>query len=313
MKKPVYVVEDVLNDLVTMPTVIAVARKHGISERTVRRIRDNNKTKMAPMIIEAKLDANPVAKAYVTPERVEEKSVAPEVEYEWTASKKHITIYEGDKTYNANNSHPRFQELLSMLLSNKVKEVVDIIDVKHAFIKINQGKVRIENETVFYGDIQISNGVTERILKLISDGKDPAHMVNFFEKLMENPSRRAVYELFGFLEHNDIEITEDGDFIAWKRVRSDYYDLYTGKMLNKPGTRVEVERWQVDEDSSVTCSHGLHVCAKHYLNNYYGGKGTILKVKVNPKDVVAIPTDYKNAKMRCAGYFCLEDTKTKNA
>lgn len=44
------------------------------------------------------------------------------------------------------------------------------------------------------------------------------------------------------------------------------------------------------------------------LNHYGSSSGTkIVKVKVHPKDVVSIPVDYNNAKMRTCGYEVIEE------
>ncbi|MGL4523819.1 MAG: homocysteine methyltransferase [Bacilli bacterium] len=295
MTKVKYDALEVLKDISTMPTIVSVAKKHGISERTVRRIRDANPVKK---VKEKKQEVKPV--------------VTYEATYEWSASSKHITIYKNGHPITVNNSHINFKEALKCVLDNKPDVALALIDIKTIVKNICQGKVKIENDVVMYDDIKISNGLTDKIVRRIQDGEDVSCLVNFFEKLMENTSRRAVYELFGFLEHNDIEIAEDGDFIAWKRVNKDYTDIYTGKICNRPGTTVSVNRWEVDENPEQTCSFGLHVCAKSYLSHYASHKGTILQVKVNPKNVVAVPIDYNNAKMRVCEYGSLKDMNTRN-
>jgi hypothetical protein len=59
-------------------------------------------------------------------------------------------------------------------------------------------------------------------------------------------------------------------------------------------------RNKVDEDKDRTCSHGLHFCSHGYLSNFSGEKVVVLKV--NPRDVVAIPADYNNTKGRACRY-----------
>ena len=64
-----------------------------------------------------------------------------------------------------------------------------------------------------------------------------------------------------------------------------------------------MDRDSVDADSSVTCSHGLHVAAFEYAHRH--GR-TLVAVKVNPVDVVSIPFDYNGQKMRVCRYKVLE-------
>ena len=63
---------------------------------------------------------------------------------------------------------------------------------------------------------------------------------------------------------------------------------------------VEMERNKVDDDKNNTCSTGLHFCGMSYLN-HFGGARTVI-VKINPRDVVSIPTDYDDAKGRACRY-----------
>jgi len=59
-------------------------------------------------------------------------------------------------------------------------------------------------------------------------------------------------------------------------------------------------RNEVNDDKNQTCSAGLHFCSQDYLNHFGGSR--IMILKINPRDVVSIPTDYKNSKGRCCRY-----------
>lgn len=100
-----------------------------------------------------------------------------------------------------------------------------------------------------------------------------------------------------------------GNFIAYKRVRESFRDIHSNTMDNSVGALVEVPRNQVDEDSSRTCSHGLHVANWTYAHTQFASSNpetdVMLEVEVNPADVVAIPADYNNAKMRVCKYKVL--------
>lgn len=223
----------------------------------------------------------------------------------WMANSKFLSVTIGSETYNASGDHPKFMEIISLLREEKYDEAMEMLNIKRGLERYVSGDLVIEGGTLKYKDLVIDSGLTRRIVDKMWNGEPFEPLVAFFENLMSNPSRRAVYQLYDFLEHNDIEITDDGHFIAWKRVDSNFKDMYTGQFDNSPGTIVKVNRFQVDEDPNVTCSHGLHVAAKSYIPHYGGGRGKVIACKVNPADVVAIPTDYNNAKMRCAGYEVL--------
>ena len=71
-------------------------------------------------------------------------------------------------------------------------------------------------------------------------------------------------------------------------------------MDNSVGKIVEMERNEVDDDKDRTCSTGLHFCSESYLNSF-GGERTVI-VKINPRDVVSIPSDYNDSKGRACRY-----------
>jgi len=137
-------------------------------------------------------------------------------------------------------------------------------------------------------------------VQMLQDGFPVDPLVAFMENMMTNPSFRAVNELYGFLEKNRLPITPDGHFLAYKRVRENYTDCHTGTMDNSVGKIVEMERNKVDDNQNNTCSSGLHFCSENYLKSF-GGDRTMI-VKINPRDVVSIPTDYNNAKGRACRY-----------
>jgi hypothetical protein len=118
--------------------------------------------------------------------------------------------------------------------------------------------------------------------------------------LMANPSARAVSELYGFLEKGGMPITPDGYFLAYKKVRANYKDCHSGTMDNSVGKVVQMERNAVNDDKDITCSHGLHFCSRSYLDHFGGDR--IVIVKINPADVVSIPSDYNDAKGRACRY-----------
>lgn len=156
------------------------------------------------------------------------------------------------------------------------------------------------------------NEVKGRLAHVICDhynqGLDAKPLENFVTKLYKNPSYRVVNQLFDFIEASrknagGFTITEDGCIIGYKKVRADFTDCHTGTFDNHPGKIVEMPRNEVDENPDKTCSKGLHFCAFNYLQNFGNSEwDKIVVVKVDPADVVAIPTDYNNSKARCCRY-----------
>lgn len=228
----------------------------------------------------------------------------------WSASNKFISITEGRKTINADSSHPNFKQAIEALVAKEFDKAIQLLNIEHAVSKYVKNNVTITNGQLFYQGVEIKSGLTRRIIEAMNKGEDFEFFLPFLENLMLNPSDVAIERLFDFLQANDIEITADGHFIAWKKVRSDFLDIYTGTMDNSPGKTLKMVRGLVNSDDNQTCSAGLHVCAKSYLNHYGTTPGNkVVRVKVHPKDVVSIPVDYASAKMRTCEYTVLDEVK----
>lgn len=162
--------------------------------------------------------------------------------------------------------------------------------------------ISIVNGRVQYKGEPIETVLSERMVSMLEQKKSMQYMVSFLDNLMQNPSFRATEQLYPFLEFGNIPITPDGHFLAYKAVRPDYRDIHSGKFDNSIGAKPSMPRNRVDEDPNRTCSSGLHVCSFDYLPSFAHANGHVMVVKVNPRDVVAVPTDYNNTKMRVCAY-----------
>lgn len=232
-----------------------------------------------------------------------------EEEVVWAGSSKFLSITVGRNTYAADKGHPSFKEALQFCVDGNFSAAINLINIEKAITSFVAGNVRIENGQLFYQDIEIKSGLTERIINDMQNGKDFKFYLPFLENLLENPSKTAVSRLFDFLEANDIEITADGHFLAWKVVTNEFKDCYTRKFDNSIGTTVKMPRTHVVEDENRTCEAGLHVCSRSYIKHFRYGNDRLVVVKVHPRDVVSIPVDYNNAKMRTCQYTVLQEVK----
>jgi hypothetical protein len=198
--------------------------------------------------------------------------------------------------------------IVSLCKGGSYTEAAALIDIKAVVTKALKGSAaELRGSNVYYKDEIVNSLLAKRILTLTKEGFDASPLLLFLENLMSNPSKRAVDELYGFLEVSKLPITDDGHFLAYKSVRDNYKDHYSGTMDNSVGAIVSMERNAVDEDKDRTCSSGLHFAAHEYAEGFGGGKMVVLKI--NPRDVVAIPSDYSNQKGRCSTYEVLEEVE----
>jgi len=167
------------------------------------------------------------------------------------------------------------------------------------------GGVEVKNGRIYVDGKLIDNLITQRILWAISEGYDATPQIKFMQKAYKNPLQSGIDGLWKFVEHNKMAVTPDGNLLAYKVVTSDYRDVHTHAISNKLGDTPWMARESVDPNPNNTCSRGLHVCAFDYINQF--GGDIVIMVEINPADVVAVPTDYRNTKMRVCRYTVIED------
>ena len=211
-----------------------------------------------------------------------------------------IVVVINNQPHTISRTHITYQKVLDAIKANDWATVQDVIEPKKVVINYGKGNVEVQGDKLFWRGAEMHNALTTRMISMLQEGFPVEPLVLFMENLMSNPSKRAVDELYGFLEKNNLPITPDGHFLAYKKVRSDYMDCHSGTFDNSVGKVCEMERNQVDDDKDRTCSAGLHFCSQEYLN-HFGGEHTMI-LKINPRDVVSIPSDYNNSKGRCSRY-----------
>lgn len=229
-----------------------------------------------------------------------------------------VTLYLNSECLTVATDHPNYNKIVEKIKANDFDGLEVLINIAKAVTQYTSNRVTIQNGQIFYSGFAVHNTLTDRILKMMSEGFKFDHMVKFLENLMQNSSARAVNETYWFLENYGLPITEDGCFLAYKAVRNNYTDIYSGKFNNAVGAIVSMPRNQVDDNYGVDCSNGLHVGALDYVVGYgHFKKGEapaadgnrLLIVKVNPKDVVSVPRYEGHTKMRVCEYTVVSEIK----
>lgn len=214
-----------------------------------------------------------------------------------------ITVVFNGDVHTIGRSHPCFTDILAAVRNEDLDRIGQVLDIASMIIEWSSNVLSIQKGQIYYNDKPVHNVVASKILDAMSQGVNVDPLVMFLENILDNPSKTAQDELYLFLQHNNLSITKDGHFLAYKHVRENYTDHHTGKIDNYIGQVVQMERGEVDDNRECTCSSGLHFCGYSYIESMYGSiPGHTMIVKINPRDVVSIPSDYDNAKGRCCKY-----------
>lgn len=225
------------------------------------------------------------------------------------------------------DTHVNFETIKSGLLRGDSEEsglytladaATKVADTLHRLSE----RVTIKGDTVYFDGDPMETRLTRHIVEMIKSGDENfAGYVAFLENVQANPSKASRKALFKFLDKHDLVITDDGCFIGYKGIGDDglsitvghedvtvtlpdgTVEVHKGRIPNPVGAVVEMPRSLVDDNRDVACSVGLHVGEYSYATGF-GQK--LLTVKVNPRDVVSVPSDSNDQKIRTHRYTVLE-------
>jgi hypothetical protein len=242
-----------------------------------------------------------------------------------------------NQQHTINTSHIGYDKIREAIKTGDWETVKKTVNPEKIVLEFGAGNIEVKGNRLFWQGRELKNALTTKIIAMIEEGFGVEPLVNFMDNLMQNPSMTAVNELYRFLEVGNLPITPDGCFLAFKKIRDDYMDVHSGTVLNKPAalltederaampmkggrrnettvdvvndeTVVSMPRNAVDDQRHNTCSDGLHFCSLGYLRHFGGGRVVILKI--NPADVVSIPSDYNDTKGRTWRYIVVGELET---
>lgn len=226
------------------------------------------------------------------------------------------------KTYVFGRSHAHYDRLLHCMRANNVEHFEVLHDLGAAMESYCQGACKISGDKLVWDGHPMPDLFTERVTDMRGQGVDFTPMLNFLDNLSDNPSDKSVVELFDFMQHKDLPLTPDGHFLAYKAVRGDFRDKYSGTIDNSVGSVCEVSRSEVNQNRDQHCGSGLHVGSIDYVLGYGSGftrngdtvdfkdgGDQIVVCKVNPRDVVSVPSDARFQKLRTCRYEVVQVLK----
>lgn len=233
----------------------------------------------------------------------------------YTKHDRGLTLFYDGKSRTVSSDDQNYSKILDALrekkfdVARKLMSVGETIAEAAASVANGKQRITIEGNRVMYTDgvgskRELLGPLVDRIIDSVTSGATAASikpLMLFMDNLQKNRLKDIREELYQFMQSGKMPITQDGCFLAYKKVRADYKDCHSGTMDNSPGKLVQMKPEDVDTDRHNLCSRGLHFCSRSYLSSF-GGQRTVV-VKVNPRFVFAIPTDYNNAKGRASEYY----------
>ncbi len=206
-------------------------------------------------------------------------------------------IFNDGSVLPLSSNSARFNAVRDALTQGNFQDACDYVDAASLIARKTKGVFEVVNGCVMIDNEDLPPSLSDRLLAFIEQDIETTPLVNYWLNLRDNPNPDSKASLFDYNEANDSSITVDGCFIAFKRINDQFRDHFTDTVDWSPGSRPHMNRKDCDEDRNNTCSKGLHVATFNYAMNAFRN-GPMVEVKVNPRDVVAVPFEYHSEKMR---------------
>lgn len=240
-----------------------------------------------------------------------------------------LTAVIDGSVFTVDKSHDNYNELLEYFKTSDKDNFLKFYKQTKKEVTVEpiiKGTVlTFDGSDLYYNGNKLHHTYVDRIVSARENGFPIEPMLKFFENLLQNPSQRSLEELPDFLMNRNLPITEDGCFLAYKSVSSDWYSKASGsltlisgkadsngRIFNGVGEVIECLRNEVDDERGNECSKGLHVGGLAYSGPggwYNSSTDKVVIVKVNPKDVVSVPKDHDAQKVRTCRYEVVEEFK----
>lgn len=237
-----------------------------------------------------------------------------------TDSTQAVAVFVDGELLQATSDHPNWDKIIEAVKAGD-ERVAGLFEFGKAVVKGFQRfseRVTYSGGTLFFDNDPVDNSLAKRVVKFYNEDLDYGPLVAFFEKVSQNPEEHSREQLYRWLEAHDFAITDDGDIVAYKGVSTGVNaqfqsqnsgtaivngEVQNGRIQQNFGDVVEMPRSEVQHDPSRGCHTGLHVGNWSYASTF--ADQTIL-VLVNPRDVVSVPTDSYDQKMRVCRYMVLQ-------
>jgi len=219
--------------------------------------------------------------------------------YNFTMTNDSLVVITGNGPVTVKKGSANFNLLRQALLEGLDDKVPKLLTVTSSVENWLEGEFTFKGETLYYKTEKVDSTFAQRAREAAAAGISAKPLLRFWARLQENPSFRSVQQLWSFMSHAGIPITEDGCFLAYKGVRNNFMDEHTGTVCNKPGTSHRMARNKISDDPQVPCHYGYHVGSTSYATSF--GSKTVI-CKVSPTDVVCVPYDHSQQKMRVCSY-----------
>lgn len=218
-----------------------------------------------------------------------------------------LTFVLANRTYSINKNDPFFLQAVAAYAKGDWDTVLSFVDRPQYLVKYSEGRVKVVDGAVLYDDQPIHGYVVDKILAFMEAALPIGPIVRFLDDLQNAKAEHVKEDLYKFLELNDLPLTDDGGFLAYKQVKADGSPFFIAgtNIVYKVGETYEMEYKDCDTSRDECGRQGWHCGNRSFwgAGNFdakgdYTGNGRMLMVKLMPSWVVSVPSSASGSKLR---------------
>lgn len=230
-----------------------------------------------------------------------------------------VILDNGMEIKTARADHPKWNDILAAYKVSPINPILEnLLSMKAVVEEYSSGQLSVTSAGVTYCGLPLHTVDAQRVMAFMREGLPYFPIANYIVRKMNNPSQRAIQELYPFLEHGGMTLTPEGKIIAYKGVQNDFWSVQgnketivlqgkvneQGQIWNGIGETIEVKRSCVCDDFRQPCGPGLHVGSLSYAK---GHGARVILIEFDPADAVSIPLDCSCMKCRVCKYKVVGD------
>lgn len=180
-------------------------------------------------------------------------------------------------------------------------------------------------ELLYRGQAYDNQVVIDHVMRMLDAGIKAKPLLNFLEKVNNNPNPESVKDLWTFMTNSGLAITDEGDVLAFKYVDkvsemsegsdktrlmemgAEYTDGHSNRFDYTPGQTPSLPRHLCRYSPGEDCGVGLHIGDLSYVKNHKH----ILAASFSPSDVTSIGSN-ESRKIRVTRFKCLHIVKNSD-
>ncbi len=186
----------------------------------------------------------------------------------------------------------RFEHIKEMAKAENWEGVMNELDPDLRIGARTGGEVSVVDNKLITanGDI-LPDAFRRKMNEMISVGASIKPFIELWQRLKNNPEPWVIQQLCHHIVKNNVFILDDGRFVLYKSVNSNWTSHYDRKTLNIVGTTTSVPRSECDLNPRVGCAAGLHTAPWQYVENTYGRKQDqrIIELFCSPEHIISVP------------------------